>query len=228
MSRGRNLVVTSKSMWHIKPILLAAGSFILIYALLILPWPGWNDFYSGYFRSVGQMAFTREDDQRIILFRPHHVQHGFSTLDTDMIVSNRALVSNSGQGEAEIVNLDSRSIGWTPTALTIALILATPVSLKQRAWALLWGMVSIHVFILFTLQVAIWNQSPAVSLIDFSPFWKTMVDALNNTLITQLGASFSVPVVIWILVTIRRENLFDISPPHPDRLIKSNPRSRPS
>jgi len=44
-----------------------------------------------------------------------------------MTLGNRALVDNSGKGLAEIVDLDTRSIGWMPTALTMALILATPV-----------------------------------------------------------------------------------------------------
>jgi hypothetical protein len=90
----------------------------------------------------------------------------------------------------------------------MALILATPVSWRQRGWALFWGLLLIHLFILFSLQVAIWEEYPALSLTDFSPFWKSVVDALNYTLITQLGASFSVPILIWILVAIRRENLF--------------------
>jgi hypothetical protein len=208
-----------------KYILRAAGRFIVIFGLLILPWPGWNDIYSSYFRALGQMAFSREDDQRIVLFEPHHAQHGFSSLDTDMDVGNRALVDSSGKGKAAIVNLDSRSIGWTPTALTMALILATPVPLRQRGLALFWGLILIHAFILFSLQAAIWNESPTVSLVDLSPFWKTMVDDMDYTLITQLGASFSVPVLIWILVTIRRENLFDLSRHNRPRRAKRHDRT---
>jgi hypothetical protein len=172
-----------------------------------------NELYSSYFRALGEAAFTRQDDQRVVLFDSKHEQHGFSSLDTEMILGNRSLADSSGSGLAETVNLDTRSIGWMPTALTMALILATPVSWRQRAWALLWGLLLIHAFILFSLQVWIWDESPAVSLITLSPFWQTVLDDLEYTLLTQLGASFSVPILIWILVTIRREDLFNFAAP---------------
>lgn len=81
------------------------------------------------------------------------------------------------------------------------------------------GLLVIHVFILFSLQVWIWDESPALSLIDLSPFLKTIMDELQNTLVTQMGASFSVPILIWILVTFRRENLFGL--PLPGKLSAS-------
>jgi len=200
-------------MWPPKPILGAVARFVLIFALLILPWPGWNEIYSSYFRALGEMAFSRQDDQRVVQFQPHYLQHGFSSLDTRMILGNRALVDANGNGLVEMVDLDSRSQGWMPTALTMALILATPVPWRQRGWALLWGLLLVNAFILFSLQVWIWDESPALSLIDLSPFSKTIIDDLQYTLITQLGAGFSVPILIWILVTIRRENLFNLSLP---------------
>jgi len=184
------------------------GRFAVVFALLILPWPGWNDLYGTYFRALGQVAFSRTDDRRVVWFRPEHVQHGFSSLDTLMILGNRDLADSSGKGTAETTGLDTRSIGWTPTALTMALILATPVPWRQRFWALLWGMLLIHAFILFSLQVWIWDESRALSLIDFSPFSQTVLDELQYTLVAQLGASFSAPILIWILVTFRREDLF--------------------
>jgi hypothetical protein len=64
----------------------------------------------------------------------------------------------------------------------------------------------IHCFILFSLQTWIWNESPGLSLTTLSSFWKEVVDDLEYTLITQLGASFSMPVLIWIVVTYRRED----------------------
>jgi len=197
-------------MWQTKKILGAVAWFIVIFGLLIFPWPGWNDIYGGYFRALGEAAFSRPDSQRIVIFESADLHHGFTTLNTRMTLGNRALADSAGNGRAESVTLDTRSIGWTPTALTVALILATPVPWRQRAWALLWGLLLIHAFILFSLQVWIWDESPSLSLMTMPPFLQTIVDAMEYNLITQLGASFSVPILIWILVTIRRENLFDV------------------
>jgi len=199
-------------MWQTKQMIGPVVRFTIIFGLLVFPWPGWNEIYGGYFRALGQAAFSRQDDQRIVRLAPHHEQHGFSSLDTQMTMGNRALVDNEGNGQAKIIGLDTRSIGWMPTALTMALILATPVPWRQRAWALLWGLLLIHAFILFSLQVWIWDESPALSLMSLSPFSQTIMDELEYTLLTQMGASFSVPILIWILVTIRRENLFSLFP----------------
>ena len=68
------------------------------------------------------------------------------------------------------------------------------------------GLFIIHCFILFSIQTWIWDESPGLNLITLSPFWKKIADDLSYTLMTQLGASFSIPVLIWIVVTYRRDD----------------------
>jgi hypothetical protein len=181
--------------------------FALIFGLLILPWPGWNDLYGQYFRELGRTAFSRDGEKRIVRFQHHELQHGFSTLNTQMTLNNRDLIDKAGKGLTATVDLDTRSIGWVPTALTAALILATPVPWRRRWWALFGGLILIHVFILFTLQTWLWNESPELSLTTLTPFQKEITDNLEYTFLTQLGASFTVPVLIWLLVTFRREDI---------------------
>ena len=147
----------------IGPLLL----FVLIFGLLVFPWPGWNALYGSYFRTLGEAAFSRPDDQRVVLFEPHSVQHGFSTLEYAHDVGQPHAGRQQRPWARQTNHIGhARSIGWTPpTALTIALILATPIPWRQRAWALLWGLLLIHAFILFSLQVWIWDESSALSLL---------------------------------------------------------------
>lgn len=93
-----------------------------------------------------------------------------------------------------------------PTALTIALVVATPIPWRRRAWALLGGLILIHLFIVISIAVHIWDASPVVSLLTFTPFWQQVADGLDYTLITQYGASFYVPVLIWISVSFRGQD----------------------
>ena len=53
----------------------------------------------------------------------------------------------------------------------------------------------------------IWNESTTVSLVTLSPFWKEIADALEYTLVTQMGISFSIPVLVWIAVLFRRQDV---------------------
>ncbi len=152
------------------------------------------------------MAFNLDEAKRVVIFAPNESQPGASNLDTRMTMGNRDLLDAGGKGLLKRTELDTRSIGWVPTALTMALIVATPIPWRRRGLALLGGLILIHGFILFSLQTWIWNNSPDPSLMTLSTFWKGVADELNYTFMTQLGASFSVPVIIWILVTFRRQD----------------------
>jgi len=180
--------------------------FALAYGLLIAPWPGFNAAYGRYFRSLGQRVFAHESGPRELRFEavPAELRH---RLDTRIVVANRAQFDRNGAGPAKFLELDTRGVGWVPTALTLALILATPIPWPRRSMAVLWGVVAVHGFVLFSVAVYIWNRSTDLSLVTLSPFWKQAADGLEETLITQLGPSFVVPVLIWILVTIRREDV---------------------
>lgn len=176
--------------------------FALVYALLIAPWPGFNAAYGKYFRALGQTVFSREGVERLLRFEavPAELNH---VLDTRIALANRDQLDREGRGPVRYLELDTRGMGWVPTALLLALVLATPVGWRPRGWALLWGLIAVHLFILFSVAVYIWNSSTELSLLTLTPFWKQVAGGLEETLVTQMGASFVVPVLIWILVTIR-------------------------
>lgn len=182
------------------------GRFALLYGLLIFPWPGFNKTYAAYFRALGQVIFAREGGRRLVHFEavPENLHH---RLDTRIALANRDQVDREGKGPVLYLELDTRGVGWVPTALLLALILATPVSWRRRCVAVVWGLIAVHGFILFSVACNTWNNSTDLSLITLTPFWKTVVAGLDETLITQMGASFVVPVLIWIFVTLRRQDL---------------------
>jgi hypothetical protein len=180
--------------------------FAIIFAVFISPWPGIDELYSRYFMALGTAFFSSDDGRRLVEFRSHELVHGFSKLDVQMIVGNRDLADSSGKGQVRESEFDARSIGYIPTALTLALILSTPLAWRRRLLSLLYGLVLVNALILLSLQVRIWEVSPDLSLLTLSPFWKRVVDELDYALVTQIGVSFSAPVAIWILVTFRRRD----------------------
>ncbi len=179
--------------------------FALVYGLLILPWPGLNAAYGSYFRALTQTVLSRGGDR---ILRIEAAPEGHA-LDTRITVASRKLLDRNGRGPAMVLELDMRAIAWLPVVLVLALILATLIPWRRRGWALLWGGILVHCFVLFSVEIYIWNESDALtghSLATFFPFWKMVLDGLEETLITQLGASFAVPVLIWILVTFCRQD----------------------
>jgi hypothetical protein len=213
-------------------ITLFALRFALVFGLLIMPWPGWNDTYENYFRGLGQAVFTRDEGKRAVVFSPFEGGADSPGLDTRITLANRDLLDSTGKGLMKETELNTRSIGWVPTALTVALILCTPIPWRRRVWTLAGGLVLIHGFILFSLQAWIWNNSPELSLLTLSTFWKGVADDLDYTLITQLGASFAVPVLIWIVVTFNSHDFLtwrsDSSSLTRRASCVGQPRTRPS
>ena len=152
--------------------------FVAIFGLLIVPWPGWNQAYSHYFQSLGQMVFNPSGEtRRMVVFAP--ASGKIPGMDTRLTLENAELADSTGKGLVEATELDSRSIGWVPTALTAALVLATPIPWRRRLIALAGGLVLIHLFIFFTLQSWIWNNSVDLSLLTLSSFGQRVVGELN-------------------------------------------------
>ena len=183
--------------------------FAVLYGLLIAPWPGWYETYGDAFRSTGNAIFDSNTGPRMCHFEAHQDTKGYGAIDTRITLGNRNLVDPAtGQGPASILGLDSRSIGWVPVAWTIALIGATPIPFGRKILSLIGGVVLVNTFILFSVWLYIWNESSnaPVKLITLSPWVKEVADGFQYTFITQMGISFSLPLLIWILVVFRRED----------------------
>lgn len=180
--------------------------FLLIYTLLIIPWPGWDELYGSYFRGLAGLVFTREDAPEKIEFERHILAHDFSVLNTQMILRHTVETGDPPREMLIRIALDTRSIGWLPTALTAALILASPIRWSRKLGALVAGLVLVHLLILFTLETCIWSKSSAIGILNLSPFWQRVADGLYNAFVVQLGISFTLPVLIWLLVCFRKRD----------------------
>jgi hypothetical protein len=190
---------------HRRPIVRFICVFALVYGALIAPWPGWNSLYGRGFRFLCSEFLASENGHGAVRVRAAEPN---ARLDTQILLIDPAKVDSHGKGPARILGLDSRGVGWIPTALFIALTLAAPVSWRRKGWALVLGLLAVHVYLLLTVEVYIWNESipaaaGAVSLL------KRIGNGLEETLVVQLGASFVVPTIIWLLVTFRKSD-FDV------------------
>jgi len=122
-------------------------------------------------------------------------------------MANRDLLDHESRGRTFTLAVDAWQMGWVPTAFFLSLTLATPIPWRRRLWAVFWGLLWIHVFILLTLGIFIWNESTRLSLVTLTPFWKEMADRLEELALAPVGPSFFAAALIWILVTFRRQDL---------------------
>ena len=190
-------------MLPLSPIRLFVCKFILFYFILAMPWPGLHTAYGHYFRALGR-RFFEDTDTRELSFETVGGTERHSN-NTRIVIVNRSLMHQDGSGPVRNLDLDEWGF-WLESALLLALIGATPISWKRRAWAIFYGLMMIYVFLICFLGLCIWNESAEIGLVTLTPFWKSFFNGVKEMGISQL--SLAIPVLIWILVTFRRGDLF--------------------
>ena len=178
--------------------------FVVIYVLLIVPWPGWRTTYGRFFRGVARTAFACENGPTIVRFRPAE-KPPRPEIDLEILFVQRTEIDAAGHAPGRILGLDSRGVGWVPTALLLALVGATPLPWSRRWRTLLAGVVLVHGYLLAVVACYLWNQSAGLVPVSFLPFWPWLGDFLEETFVGQMGPSFVVPVLIWLLAVVAVE-----------------------
>src|ERR1700691_4220876 len=138
-----------------RPILRFVAAFALVYGVLIAPWPGWNAAYGSGFRRMAQ-ACLGVTVPTAVRFQ---ATPGGGPLDTEIVAFNPAQVDAQGRVKARLLRLDTRGVGWIPTAFLVALILASPVTWSRRLRALGLGLVALDLYLLFAVRVYIWSAT---------------------------------------------------------------------
>lgn len=182
-----------------------AGSFLLrlgvVYILLILPWPGFNEAYGTFFRTLVSPVFSMDKGERELDF--HSMKSGDGSNLIRIEIVNRVLMAPDGSGPVRNFDIDPRGF-WRATALLIALVVATPIGWWRRCWAMLWGILAIQGFILVVIGFSLWNESRYVDLVKLSPFMQSAADKIQNMLASQFN--IALPVLLWLVVTFRSED----------------------
>ena len=187
------------------PLKRIAGFFlplVIVYVLLAVPWPGVQEAYAAAFRVVGSKLFPSYGPDGAIRFRSIPVSAGMVDLEIDF--ANRRT-----DGQA-LVTHSARLTAYLPTVQVLALILATPIPWSRRWKALLLGLVLVNLFVLFRLWIVVLNifcSDLPVGVVSLSPFWKAVLNTTYRVGVVWASCSFVVPIFIWILVAIRREDL---------------------
>ncbi len=182
-------------MFRSRPILGFAVRFLLVYGVLMGLWPVVRGAYRELFRTGGDSFFGSLCSVR---FEPE------GTDDTKIFVKSR------GSSKETWMKVSTRHVGYISTAAAIGLIVANPIPWSRRARALLWGLILVHGFIALRLGILIvyvMSLSGRDSLALPATLWNLSVDRGVLSISTGQAFSYIGPVVIWLLVSLRREDL---------------------
>jgi hypothetical protein len=186
---------------------------VLLYGLLMVPWPGVIEAYGTFYRvavQFGAVWAAQETSVRVRRFRPN-VPLTATVMDT--VVLHRIPGSEDESLETAMRSLrSSRSAGYMPTALALALILATPVPWRRRAWALGLGFLLMTAFVSIMPAFQIYEDFEVERshfLIEKLPWleapWRAFLRVLTRCSLSMV-TYYIVPVLLWFGLVFRRED----------------------
>ena len=175
--------------------------FIVVFVLLMAPWPGVSEAYAAFFRAGGNFLFSTFGPEGRVRFLPY--ADADAGQDTEVVLINRrtgAQVSIAG---------GSRLQGFNPTAFVLALILATPIPWSRRWQAAVFGLILINAYVALRVMlflIAMFSSDSALALFSPGPIFRPILDFLYWVCVTSFAGWLIIPLPIWALVSFRRSD----------------------
>ncbi len=211
-------------MFPLKRILGFLSIFALVYGLFIGLWFSWGDFYVKAFMAAGNamfgsfgsskgvVHFLSEEAVLRLKIRAPQLYNEYRDV-TLVLVNQEALdakeIDHKKKVPLTVIAISSRDTGYISAVLLIALALATPIGWMRKGLTLLWGIIFVHLFIIFKVAILllfIFCNNERLAVMFVSPFWQSVLDAAHEIFVGNMGVSYVVPVFIWILVAFRRSD----------------------
>lgn len=175
---------------------------VVVYGAMMACWPVLGKGYSRLYRAGANFLFGWFGSNGIVKF--NESKDGW--FDTEVTLYNLEQADRNGTVKGISIQHSSRRDGYMYVAYMMALIVATPISVRRKLWALLWGLLLMHCLIAVRLTSHIINtfSKEPLYLFAISPFWKTKFDVFYQVCVVNVTFGFVAATFIWILVTFRR------------------------
>lgn len=177
---------------------------VITYCLLVAGWPVLGKGYSRLYRIGANLLYGRFGSSGVTKFN----QSGDKLFDTDVTLFNLGRKDAAGRIEGVKLPCSSRRCGYVDAAFLASLIIATPVTLRRKLWALVWGQFLLHVLIFAKLGLWLadrFSREP-LCLFAVSPFWTGKLRVFYELFVLNVTFGLVAAVFIWVLVTFRRED----------------------
>jgi len=110
-------------------------------------------------------------------------------------------------GKVGFLRTGARLMAFTPAAILLAIVLATPVSLRRRLALGIFSFALLSAFIAFRLAILIIHGGFAVAtkayhLYEPSDFWRDVLNRVDTIVCDNPTFHYVAPVVIWVIAAI--------------------------
>lgn len=186
------------------PVLKFLIMFILAFGLLIAPWPGLGNAFAKFFVNQVEWISGILGPNAFIQF-----SEGQGHLDTQINIANAQQLAADKTVEAAYFTVGSRQTAYLPFVLFIALIIATPISLKRKLLAFPLGVLLVYLFVAFKIIVLFlynYNLQEWIGLFQFEGFTERLVNFSYSTIANPLPPTILMIFLIWIMVCFRKDD----------------------
>lgn len=179
--------------------------FVLAYCLLLAPWPGLREGYGNFFQAMGNLCLgTLGEDSRFVW----RAEGDFEGLEHNTEIHMYRHETVPGKYRVFVANHYRK--GYLPTAMLVAMVLATPMRLSRRLRCLALGVVLLHVFIGFRLLVKLtllFSLRNGWALFEIDSGSRAALRFVVEALYTRLLGTFIAPIFVWLAVCFRSSQL---------------------
>jgi hypothetical protein len=185
-----------------RPLLLISGLFAkaLVYYLALLGlWMVIGETYANAYRASATKIFRK--------FPPHGTVFVTVNPKPTRLLDSELRLGNDETRAWFSQTFSARYHGYAPMRLVLSLILASPFPWRRRGWAVLWGLVLIHAWIVFELFLMIldgYTGDHAAAMFTYNPTIMNNVKWIVHVAVETIVPRYVIPTVVWILVMFRR------------------------
>ncbi len=178
---------------------------LILYGVLAMPWLGLQGAYRTGFCKVGNIVFGSYQFAGIgsAYFQENPNLEG----EKDVTIW---MQKRRGRRVRGALDINSALTGYRALVFLVAIVLATPIAWKRRAWALAWGMLLVNVFVALRMWLKLYDSFSDPGPAYFFKLGESTKELLHwCTLILYQAPelNFIVPAFIWLLVSFRRNDL---------------------
>lgn len=198
--------------------------FAVVYGLLMALWPVWGGVYSRLYTGAAALLFESPGSRALV----HFHQSSDTGDEVKITFYDRQRVDAVGRPVPLLrIAHDIRYGDYIYLAFMVAVIGATPIAWRRKGWALLWGLILMHVFMAFRLGILILYllNSEQVALLALKAFSRQVLLLSTQVFTVNILPGFVVAILIWVLVSFRRGDWPAILMP-PKTVSKAGPLHR--
>ncbi len=182
--------------------------FLVLYLVLMMPWPGVETAYRAVFAKGGALLYGNLGEYYDVTT----VEAATDAKGPDVVI----VVPRRDMDKLVELGISSREVGYLASVVVVSLMLATPVAWRRRLWILGLGFALTCLFVIVRLlALVVYTRMADADILNGAVepgAYQEAIAAVAKFIGFGQPMSYIVPIIIWILVAVRRDVVVQLLP----------------